>query len=296
MTEKNFLRGAKPVLKSVCSRYCRHTLCYIPKMKSQTALIYLTIFVFLLSAGCQTDTMTPVWSVKKEQLPPCPGNTVNAPIWTNCQGLYYLTNGQKYLGDIVDGNPNGQGTMMFEAPHLSAGNKYIGEFKDKKFNGQGTYFFANGDQYVGEFKDNKFNGKGTITFTNGDKYVGEFKNDKKNGSFIVTFADGDKYVGELKEDKKHGLGSYTHSNGNKYVGEFRDDKFNGQGTYIRANGKIIEGVWENNKFKSVKKVSLSSNNKRLNQEHLEHLESLVKKSLIIKSEALARRKVITDNK
>ena len=263
-------------------------------MNYQTALVCLTFSFFIVIAGCQTEFMTTVWSGKSEGFPPCPKITLNAPIWTNCRGVYYLSSGQKYQGIIVDGSPHGQGTLMFEAPHPSAGDKYIGEFKDERSNGQGTYFFANGDKYVGEFKDGKFNGQGAIAFTNGDKYVGEFNNDKKNGYFIIIFADGDEYVGEIKEDKKHGLGSYTHANGNKYVGEFRDDRFNGQGTYIRANGKIIEGVWEKNKLKNAKRGSFNSSNKMSNQDRLKQIEALMEKSLITKSEPVTKRKAIID--
>ena len=39
------------------------------------------------------------------------------------------------------------------------GDKYVGEFLDGEFNGQGTYFFSNGEKYIGQYKDGKLNGK-----------------------------------------------------------------------------------------------------------------------------------------
>ena len=56
----------------------------------------------------------------------------------------------KYVGEIRNGVPNGQGTETFPS-----GEKYVGEFKNEWPNGQGTYTFPDGRKYVGEFKDGK---------------------------------------------------------------------------------------------------------------------------------------------
>ena len=55
----------------------------------------------------------------------------------------------KYVGEIENGNPNGQGTVTY-----ANGNKYVGKWKDGKYNGQGTETLPNG-QVVGEYKDGK---------------------------------------------------------------------------------------------------------------------------------------------
>jgi len=39
------------------------------------------------------------------------------------------------------------------------GDKYVGEFLDGEINGQGTYFFSNGEKHIGQYKDGKLNGK-----------------------------------------------------------------------------------------------------------------------------------------
>jgi hypothetical protein len=54
----------------------------------------------------------------------------------------------KYEGEIVDGVPNGEGTLTW-----FSGDKYVGKFKDGLQNGQGTFTFSDGREYVGEFKD-----------------------------------------------------------------------------------------------------------------------------------------------
>jgi hypothetical protein len=54
----------------------------------------------------------------------------------------------KYLGEIVTGVPNGQGTYTFPD-----GKKYVGKWKDGKYNGEGIFTRPSGTKYVGEFKD-----------------------------------------------------------------------------------------------------------------------------------------------
>ena len=57
---------------------------------------------------------------------------------------------RKYLGNIRNGGPNGQGILFFPD-----GDKYVGKFKDGEYHGQGTYTFHDGAKYVGEFKNGK---------------------------------------------------------------------------------------------------------------------------------------------
>ena len=74
------------------------------------------------------------------------------------------------------------------------GDKYVGEWMNGMKNGQGTFTWANGDKYVGEYKDDKKHGKGTYTFGKGEwegeKYEGEHKDGKIRGQGTFTFADG----------------------------------------------------------------------------------------------------------
>jgi hypothetical protein len=77
-------------------------------------------------------------------------------------------NDRKYVGDIRNGKPNGQGTYTYPS-----GDKYVGEFKDGEYHGQGTFTFHDGSKYVGEFKDGKV--------WNGKVYNGNFKYKIVNG-------------------------------------------------------------------------------------------------------------------
>ena len=101
----------------------------------------------------------------------------------------------KYVGEIKNGKPNGQGKWT-----LPNGNKYEGECKDGKQNGQGTYSFSNGMKYIGKFRTAKYNGQGILTLPDGRKVIGEFREDKpwnvslfdKKGNIKMKWVNGKK--------------------------------------------------------------------------------------------------------
>ena len=148
----------------------------------------------------------------------------------------------KYVGDIENMKPKGQGTIT--SPD---GDKYEGEFKNGKKHGKGTLTSPDRDKYVGAFKSGKKHGKGTLTSPDGSMYIGAFKSGKKHGKGKFTSPDGRKFVGEYKDDKKHGKGTFTWSDEGKYEGKWRDGKFNGQGTFTFSDGNKGVGEFRDNK-------------------------------------------------
>lgn len=54
----------------------------------------------------------------------------------------------KYSGEIVNGEPEGQGTLI-----MSNGDKYEGTFSEGTFEGKGTYTWADGRSHSGEFHE-----------------------------------------------------------------------------------------------------------------------------------------------
>ena len=142
-----------------------------------------------------------------------------------------------YVGEIENGEPNGQGIST--SPD---GHKYVGEFKDGNEHGQGTHTFPDGRKYVGGSKDGQWDGQGTITYPDGGKYVGEFKNGEIHGQGTYTFEkgkyEGFKYVGEWKDGTQQGQGTGSLPDGSNYVGEWKDgERWNG--TLYDKEGKII---------------------------------------------------------
>ena len=158
-------------------------------------------------------------------------------------GSYTDEEGNYYEGDLLNGIPNGQGTMTY-----TNGNVYEGEWKDGIRSGKGTVAYPNGDIYEGEWKDDAKNGQGTYTWASGNIYVGEFKDNVRNGHGTVTWTDGTVYEGEWKDDKANGQGTMTYAEGDVYEGEWKDGQANGQGTCIFANGEVRSGQWENSEF------------------------------------------------
>ncbi|MBP5445957.1 MAG: hypothetical protein J6Y28_07285 [Acholeplasmatales bacterium] len=75
---------------------------------------------------------------------------------------------------------------------FSNGDIYVGQVMDGERCGKGTYYFANGERYEGFFRNNNRHGVGTYFYTNGDFERGSFESGKKNGPFIYTFSNGKK--------------------------------------------------------------------------------------------------------
>ena len=116
--------------------------------------------------------------------------------------------GNKYVGEVSDGVPNGQGTLIG-----SGGDEYVGEFRNAKFSGQGTFTHADGRKYSGEWKDNQPNGHGTMNYPDVSTYVGEWKDSKWNGQGTYTWSDGTTFVGKWK-DNEPWTGTYCDKDGN----------------------------------------------------------------------------------
>ena len=81
-----------------------------------------------------------------------------------------ISNDLHYFGEIVDGLPNGKGTLIFPVETYDAKNNEIVEY-DLELGG-----------YSGEFKNGQYNGKGKLIFPDGEAvYNGEWKNGKLEG-------------------------------------------------------------------------------------------------------------------
>ena len=169
------------------------------------------------------------------------GEWVNGKI--EGKGTYTFSNGDKYVGEWVNGKIEGKGTYTF-----ANGDNYVGEFKNGKREGKGTYTISDGDKYFGEWVNGKREGKGTYTFADGAKYIGQWVNGKREGKGTYTFASGAKYIGQWVNDKREGKGTYNYVSGEKYIGEYKNDKREGKGIYVFANGSKDIGIWKKDKL------------------------------------------------
>jgi hypothetical protein len=73
----------------------------------------------------------------------------------NGYGVYLWPSGAKYEGEWMNGYENGKGIW-----YNTEGDKYVGEFKDRLREGFGVYFYENGHTYEGEWRNGNYHGEG----------------------------------------------------------------------------------------------------------------------------------------
>lgn len=169
---------------------------------------------------------------KESTLPKCEGSDRSA--WNNCQGSYKISSGVAFSGDFNNGQ------IRLGKAVYPGGSKYIGQIKNEKPNGEGTFVYSNGTKYFGNWKDGKGNGNGIKTWKNGNKYVGTFKDDKFHGQGSFFYRNGSKYVGEYKNGKQNGNGTFTYANGGTFVGKFIDGQQVEGGSCFSQDGSDID--------------------------------------------------------
>ncbi|MBF0459100.1 MAG: DnaJ domain-containing protein [Nitrospirae bacterium] len=168
-----------------------------------------------------------------------PSKYVGEQASTTTKGTLTYPNGNKYVGEYKDGQPNGHGTGTWPD-----GSSYVGEWKNGMRNGHGTESLPDGSIYVGEWKEDKPNGHGTETLSDGSNYVGEWKDGKHNGHGTATYPNGLRYVGEFKDGERNGHGTMTYPMGGNYDGEWKDGMRNGYGTVTYPDGSKNVGEWK----------------------------------------------------
>jgi len=109
-----------------------------------------------------------------------PPGQMPAFFWT---GSFVSASGVRFEGNFVDGI--GKGVMSW--PN---GDRYVGDWVDGKRTGVGVLTRANGDRYEGDFVDGKWSGKGVFTAAVGTRYEGNWVDNKREGRGTIEFADG----------------------------------------------------------------------------------------------------------
>ncbi len=82
-------------------------------------------------------------------------------------------NGDRYVGNFVNGLPNGEGTYVY-----ANGARYVGSLSNGVPSGQGTYIFPDDARVTGLYQNGKIQ-IGTALFANGDRYEGQFDTTRK---------------------------------------------------------------------------------------------------------------------
>ena len=137
-----------------------------------------------------------------------------------CDGTVVVSS--TLTGCTVGDCENGHGTYVW-----ADGDKYVGDWVDGKMHGKGTMYYTNGDKYEGDFTDGQGTGHGTYTYPDGDVYTGDHIGYYFTGKGTMVYADGGVYVGEWLKDDRHGQGKMTHPNGTIEEGPWEEDVFVG---------------------------------------------------------------------
>ena len=128
--------------------------------------------------------------------------------------------------------------------------RYIGEIDNGEPNGQGAITYSDGGMYVGEWENGKYHGHGTFTYPDRTRYKWEYLHMYEQDQKIPIFCLLNKYAGDWKDGEKHGQGTYYFSWGGKLVGEFKENKPWNVTEYDK-DGNILER-WVNGEMESNK--------------------------------------------
>lgn len=149
-----------------------------------------------------------------------PGGSKYSGKWKNGVregfGVYTSPLGETYTGEWKNGLKDGHGVWK----QSTNGDKYCGTFLNGQPNGYDTLFYANKDVFLGNFTSGTYSYGTRFYHTDRagqwDKYVGEFSNEMPNGQGIMNYHDGSKYDGQWKDGQYNGLGILTYKNGSGY--------------------------------------------------------------------------------
>lgn len=124
--------------------------------------------------------------------------------------------------------------------------KFIGETLNGIPNGFGKYWFTNGDYYEGNFVDGLFEGKGYLYIANDNtKYSGQFYDGEPSGIGKIIFPDLSVYEGSIDEGKPYGYGILYEYN--QYHNEF-PYKLDGEWVYGKKDGIFERYIKKDNVY------------------------------------------------
>jgi hypothetical protein len=178
----------------------------------------------------------------QSKLPACRDSDVSR--WSNCFGTEAYPTKAKYVGEFINGKPNGQGTF-----HASNGETIEGIWAEGKFVRSASVkqpiltnqaFFA--ETVIPD-----------LSTSNLPLCKGSY-NSIDNSSWSNCFGTHEiKAIGTYSCDRKDGFcngrGTLLFKDGRKYVGEFKDGMRTGKGVLYDKQGAVInDGVWSENRF------------------------------------------------
>ena len=87
----------------------------------------------------------------------------------NNQQELIAVNGGRYVGQVVNGLPEGKGIDYY-----NNGDRYEGDFRNDKQEGKGIYYYNNGNRMMGDYYNNKPIGKHVTLTRNGEVKINNY--------------------------------------------------------------------------------------------------------------------------
>jgi hypothetical protein len=85
---------------------------------------------------------------------------------------------------------------------LPGGDRYVGQLRDGQPHGQGAYLFSGGERYVGDFLHGLHHGQGLLVLDDGRRYLGEWANGLRHGYGVLYDQEGQVVrEGEWRKDE-----------------------------------------------------------------------------------------------
>ncbi|MDJ1170127.1 MORN motif-containing protein [Roseofilum sp. BLCC_M154] len=181
----------------------------------------------------------------EELIPTCQPDIANGVV--KCS----YPNGDRYQGNFVDGQPNGQGTYI-----SLEGSRYEGNFLNGQPHGQGVFIRADDTRFEGVFQNGTLTGTanrpGKIVFSTGEVYQGSFEvfpvpgnptrqTSRPNGRGVFIFPDGSRYQGEFFQGEILGQGILVRPDGSRCQGRFFNQTLDARVQCIFPDGTRYEG-------------------------------------------------------
>ena len=184
----------------------------------------------------------------------------------------FVFEGDRYVGQAVDGEPHGLGVWYFDD-----GTRYEGEFVDGALQGLGVLFLPGDDRYnsryEGEFVSSVPQGYGIWqwrdagTGRDGDREAGVWIAGELDGAFTYIYLEGDfagtVVAGELEADSQIGQGVLDYSGaalypGSRYEGELSGHYAQGYGLWRFEDGSTTYGRWRRDEVLEDESVTIGA--------------------------------------
>lgn len=135
----------------------------------------------------------------------------------------------RYVGEVCDGVPHGQG----ESRHEASGEVYEGAWITGRRSGHGVATLRDGSVYRGEWRNGRRNGYGVFDdIRTRARYDGKWVGGVRCGRGVCKYANECVYEGDWANDMRHGTGRYTFTDGSCYKGAWLNDQFCGDGSFL----------------------------------------------------------------